>query len=239
MKINSIKTKFIKLCLFSVGIILLFTNLSWAIPVNPTSYDMPNGDGQSHGGIYNYWDKFYTGTGATSGSGDKTTDREFLSGGLGDLTDGIITSDNWFDIEKVDGTGPYVGWHGLEPTITFNFTNPTSIESVMIHVDDSDGTGGVRVPGQVDISDGSTTRSFSISDPIGSDPLWFTFSNLGLYGSSLDLKLYPYYSSSWVFIDEVKFDDSSSSPIPEPNTMLLFGSGLIGVAGFRRRFKKS
>lgn len=29
------------------------------------------------------------------------------------------------------------------------------------------------------------------------------------------------------------------NPIPEPTTMLLFGSGLIGLAGFRRRFKKS
>ena len=29
------------------------------------------------------------------------------------------------------------------------------------------------------------------------------------------------------------------NPIPEPATMLLFGSGLIGLAGFRRKFKKS
>ena len=28
-------------------------------------------------------------------------------------------------------------------------------------------------------------------------------------------------------------------PIPEPTTMLLFGSGLIGLVGFRRKFKKS
>jgi len=29
-----------------------------------------------------------------------------------------------------------------------------------------------------------------------------------------------------------------AAPIPEPASMLLFGSGLIGLAGFRRRFKK-
>ena len=30
-----------------------------------------------------------------------------------------------------------------------------------------------------------------------------------------------------------------TAPIPEPTTMLLFGSGLIGLVGFRRNFKKS
>ncbi len=37
----------------------------------------------------------------------------------------------------------------------------------------------------------------------------------------------------------VRGGDVGSAPVPEPTTMLLLGSGIVGLAGFRRKFKKS
>ena len=67
------------------------------------------------------------------------------------------------------------------------------------------------------------------------DDGWFSETIItGLIGFDFDYKLIFDNGSvrmAWL-------NTESTEPVPEPTTMLLFGSGLIGLAGFRRKFWK-
>jgi hypothetical protein len=205
-------------------LISVSSSTTFAAAINPVSYEMPNGYGQANGGSYNYWDKNYTGAGNTS------TDGAYLSGGLGDLTDGVTTNLNWYNIENGAGTGPYVGWLDINPTIIFHFASTVNISSITIHADDSFGAGGVSLPLSVAFNGGS---AINVIDPNSSSslPKDLIFSNLSLTGNQVSITLNR--GNRWVFVDEISFN---AAPVPEPETyaMMLAGLGVM-VSATRRR----
>jgi hypothetical protein len=224
--------------------------ITHAVPITPSSYDMPNGYGtHTVGGEYNYWDVNY------SGSGNKTTDGAPLSGGSGKLTDGVIATESWewtdtlgvgHTQQNLAGTGPYVGWTWGDPTIIFRFASPVAIDTMTFYVDDPGNDingnphrGGVAAPKSITIN--GITHNVINTSP-GSGPLAINLADLGL-GSLTDMTvtinrdLSSLYSF-WLFVSEVTFDNGVPAPVPEPSTMILFGAGIAGLALLRNRQKK-
>nr|WP_321467408.1 PEP-CTERM sorting domain-containing protein [uncultured Desulfobulbus sp.] len=199
--------------------VLMASTISMAAPVSPTSYDMPNG----YTGSYEYWDESYNGAGNTTVSGAA------LSGGLGDLTDGVIATGNWYVVEQPQGPGPYVGWSNIDPEIIFHFAGNTVFDSVTIYFDDANGAGGVSAPTGVTING----TYFSVNDPTGSDPFSVSFTLGNLTTDTLSIVLAR--GNQWVFASEFTFASAGTCPVPEPTTVLLFGAGLSGLAAVGRR----
>jgi hypothetical protein len=190
---------------------------AWAAgPVAPVSYAMANGYGTANGGSFNYWDGSYT------GSGNRTLDYAPLSGGLGDLTDGVIATQRWELVENLDGTGPYVGWNKGEPwLITFEFGQAMAFETVTVWHDDANGFGDISPPAAFTVTVGGVTQRFEVTDPPGEAPFPSVLVlQPGLVGSSLVLGVERF--NNGVMLSEVQF----TAAVPEPATALLLAGGL-------------
>ena len=199
-----------------------------AAVIRPVSYDMPNGNGHDTGGWYNYWDIGY------SGLGSVTTDNAPLSGGLGDLADGVVPTRIWDDVENHDGTGPYVGWLNLNPEITFHFDGDPLISKVVVHTDDSRGQGGVTPPWSV-LVNGVETR-VELDEGRSGAPFAIEIGGLALEG---DVTVQLMRRSAWVFISEVTFEGearvalAADTEVPEPGALMVLAGGGVGLAGAR------
>ena len=215
----------IRLSLFAAATICLAAP-ALAVPITVLRYAMPNGNGVASGGSFNYWDRKY------NGFGFPTVDGFGLSYGIGDLTDGIVASSFWYNVENIAGTGPYVGWNAqrtYNPIITFTLASNPVVDTIRIHMDNS-GVGGVFAPSAILIDGVVTPFTAPTPGTIG----WVTFSGLNLGGISHSLQLVQPYWPSWVFISEVTF---AGSVVPEPASwaMMIAGFGLIGGVMRRRR----
>jgi hypothetical protein len=187
-----------------------------AVQVVPSSYAMPNGNA----GDYTYFDESYNGSGCVTCAGAA------LSGGLGDLTDGVIATTSWNVAEPPAGPGPYVGWRFINPAITFRFDGVVNIDSVTISFD-SNAITGVFAPQSVTIAG----QTFPITAPAQAGPFSATFSNLGFVGTSLPVSITR--NGVWVFASEVQFQ---ATAVPEPATAaLLLAGGVLAGGLYRRR----
>jgi hypothetical protein len=199
-------------------------------PIRPSSYDMPNGHGHVLGGWYNYWDKSY------SGSGSVVTDGAPLTGGLGDLVDGVVPWQIWDHVENHQGTGPYVGWININPTMVFHFEGDPLIETVRVHTDDSLGQGGVTPPSAVVVN--GTTYPVELAEGRSGAPFAIEIGGLALRGA-VTVELVR--RSAWVFVSEVTFDGvvaqqaNRAEAVAEPGTLALLAGGVLGLMGVRRR----
>jgi len=216
-----------RLVVMVVTVVVGFAVAAEAGTVHPVSYDMQNGGT----GALRYWDDTYSG----SGAGDYAP----LTGGLGDLTDGVIATQNWGYVEGwYPVEGPYVGWHGRDQKIVFQFSGPTRIDTVTVHADDSNGWGSVYLPESVTIEMGGLSRAFPVSDPSGSDPLALVFGGLGLTGTSLELtwgnRPGPSTLPTWIMVSEVDFQGTAAATVPLPSAAWI-GLGLLASLGAVRR----
>jgi MYXO-CTERM domain-containing protein len=181
-----------------------------AIQVVPISYSMPNGVA----GAFTYFDDSYNGSGCVTCAGSA------LSGGKGDLTDGVLANANWFS-----SPGPWVGW-STNPTIVFQFAGNVAIDTVSLRFDDSNGNGGVSPPASVTIAG----QTFLVTDAITSTPFDFTVTGLTFVGSSLPIAINR-TGTNWVMLSEVTF----SSTVPEAPQWAMLAAGALGLAGVVRR----
>jgi len=210
-------------CLIVTALALLSAPGAQAAPVFATTYDMINGTT----GSFDYRDFIYS----PDPNGNANNSSLPLTGGLGKLTNGDIPAGHW---DSYGQPTPYVGWDGSTPAITFHFAGPVNINQVGIYVDNTPGYGDVRYPASVAIQMGAVTDNISVSSDPNYSTGWFYFPTTGLSGNALTLTLYP-DQGTWIMLGEVSFD---GTPVPLPPGLLLVGSGLVGLVGWRR-FRKS
>ena len=208
----------------AVGVAAFGAASAGAAPLTVSSYSMYNGGT----GAFNYQDFTYL---PCPGS-DCTTTGAALSGGAGKLTDGVPPADSWYQYGQLT---PWVGWdvnetNGTDPVVTFNFAGVEDINSVTVWVDNTIGYGGVYLPSMVAIDGTDFTIAPDNSNP---NPRGYTFSGLGITGSSVNVQFFQTSGYPWVMVGEVSF----ASGVPEPATwaMMLMGLGGLGVALRLRR----
>jgi len=133
-------------------------------------------------------------------------------------------------VNELEGTFDWVGWtHHFEVPVV----EPVSATLTVYLRDDDDGS-----PGQ--------ENTWELGFGIAEDGTWdLGWVNTGDYAYDvtasylMDGEFTVYVGSLWgnFFIDQ-SILEMTSNAVPIPSTILIFGSGLVGLIGVRRKIKK-
>lgn len=195
-------------------------------------YSMLNGQS----GFRTYHDDTY------NGSGSPAVDGSSLSGGTGDLTNGVLGTDNIFDNDFLD----WVGWYNIQPQITFDLGQIYAVDGILFRTANGSvvfNDVGVFGSANVSFSDDGTTFggpsnwTTSAADRTGDQSRWVTipvtaqarYVRVQLFdGVKVGEDLKP-----WIFISEAQI---TGSTVPEPATWMLLAA-VVGLATKKgRRF---
>ena len=130
------------------------------------------------------------------------------------------------------GFGLFINYEGRYVTLGFG----TSVIQVV------DST-GYRILSST--LDNTEYHDYVLNGDVGAGNMWSLYRDSELIGQGS----FASYSGNRIFLGDqsaganartevTRFSFSQPAPIPEPTTMLLLGSGIIGLAGFRRKFMK-
>nr|WP_321465376.1 PEP-CTERM sorting domain-containing protein [uncultured Desulfobulbus sp.] len=159
------------------------------------------------------------------------------------IIDGIIPSEttHWQD-------GANVYWYGAEPIFTINYGAIYTIEDVTVSVDNNDdyiveysanGTDWYELfkiyasYGEIPVSPGGMDTMTTIYG----DSEYVASIDFGEAVSAQYLRISAVGGDGYYSVGEVQAFGTSSSPVPEPSTMLLLGAGLAGMAFISRKRK--
>jgi hypothetical protein len=219
-----------KIMVFLCSIVLMLGSVSSSDALTITGYDVTNTRLTGLGG----WGHTYSGTITSVGS-----ERYDYTGGSGTMNDGVMGAD--------DGA-THLFLTSDVPTITVFLDQMYTIDQIDLLSFEIPPSNGI--PGNmtgVSITIGATTQAFST---IGFGPIqsggWPAHERIDLTSSVLSTITTDQFTlsafastgqwSNYFSISEIEL--ISGNPVPEPTTLLLLGSGLIGLIGFRRKFKK-
>ncbi|MFM7075649.1 MAG: ELWxxDGT repeat protein [Planctomycetaceae bacterium] len=177
----------------TAGLVIRITEL-----LRPVAYSMPQGDS----GSFQYWDDGYSGSG---GQGDSAP----LSGGLGQLTDGIVGADDWAADLGNGNAREWVGWVEKNPDIIFDLGVMRRVTGVRVHAN-SAGYGGVGLFAAVTVSysdDGVTWSAASrhVTSAAERADTRARFHEVGGEGVGRFARVSIERDAPWIFVSEIEF----------------------------------